>query len=83
MQEHVLFVITGEFFEFFYIPVNVYHSLINNVNKIYRFFHRYLALRKRMLGLDTLKYSDMYTEVVKGVDLKYTYDEAQKLIMNR
>jgi oligoendopeptidase F len=65
----------------FNIPVSVYHSLIDNVNKNLPVFHRYLALRKRMLGLDTLKYSDMYTDVVKGVELKYTYEEAQKLII--
>lgn len=63
------------------IPVSVYHSLIENVNKNLPVFHRYLALRKRMLGLETLKYSDMYVEPVKGLDLKYSYDEAQKLII--
>lgn len=63
------------------IPVSVYHSLIDNVNKNLPVFHRYLALRKRMLGLETFKYSDMYVEPVKGLDLKYTYDEAQKLII--
>ncbi|HEX2933842.1 MAG TPA: oligoendopeptidase F [Bacteroidales bacterium] len=63
------------------IPVSVYHSLVENVNKNLPVFHRYLALRKRMLGLQTLKYSDMYVEPVKGLDLKYTYDEAQKLII--
>ena len=34
-----------------------------------------------MMGLDTLKYLDLYAPAVKGVDLKYTYDEAQKLIL--
>jgi oligoendopeptidase F len=63
------------------IPTNVYHSLIDNVNKNLPTFHRYLALRKKMLGLDTLKYSDMYTSVVKDIDLKYSYQEAQKLII--
>lgn len=64
------------------IPVSVYHSLIDNVNKNLPVFHRYLALRKRMLGLDTLKYSDMYASVVKDVDLKYSYDEAQQIIID-
>jgi oligoendopeptidase F len=64
------------------IPVSVYHSLVDNVNKNLPTFHRYLALRKRMLGLDTLRYSDMYTSVVKDLDLKYTYEEAQKLIID-
>lgn len=64
------------------IPVSVYHSLIDNVNKNLPVFHRYLALRKRMLGLDTLKYSDMYASVVKNVELNYKYDEAQKIIVD-
>ena len=64
------------------IPISVYHSLIENVHKNLPVFHRYLALRKRMLGIDTLKYSDMYTSVVKNIELNYTYDEAQKLIIS-
>jgi oligoendopeptidase F len=62
------------------IPVSVYHSLIDNVNKNLPTFHRYLLLRKRMLGFDTLKYSDVYMPVVKDVTLNYTYEEAQKLV---
>jgi oligoendopeptidase F len=64
------------------IPESVYHSLVENVNRNLPTFYRYLALRKRMLGLDTLKYSDMYTPVVNGIDLKYSYEDAQKLIID-
>ncbi len=64
------------------IPVEVYHSLVDNVNKNLPTFHRYLALKKRMMGLDTLKYSDLYAPAVKGVELKYSYEEAQKLILD-
>ncbi|MDP4209940.1 MAG: oligoendopeptidase F [Bacteroidota bacterium] len=63
------------------IPVSVYHSLIDNVNKNLPTFHRYLALRKRMLGLDTLKYSDMYIPVVKDIKLEYKFEEAKGLIL--
>ncbi|MBN2347407.1 MAG: oligoendopeptidase F [Bacteroidales bacterium] len=63
------------------IPVDVYHSLIDNVNKNLGTFHRYLKLKKRMMGLDTLKYSDLYAPAVKGVDLKYNYDEAKALLL--
>lgn len=64
------------------IPANVYHSLVENVNKNLPTFHRYLALKKRMMGLDTLKYSDLYAPAVKGVELKYNYTEAQELILS-
>jgi oligoendopeptidase F len=63
------------------IPVEVYHALITNVNNNLPTFHRYLNLRKRMLGLDTLKYSDLYTPVVKGVDLQYTIEQARQNIL--
>ena len=63
------------------IPTSVYTSLIENVNKNLPAFHRYLAIKKRMLGVDTLKYSDMYAPVVKDIDLKYSYDEATAIIL--
>jgi oligoendopeptidase F len=66
----------------FNIPEAVYHSLIQNVNDNLPTFHRYLELRKRMLGVDTLKYSDLYAPVVKNVDLEYSYDQAKKIILD-
>ncbi|MDP3180561.1 MAG: M3 family oligoendopeptidase, partial [Bacteroidota bacterium] len=63
------------------IPVEIYHSLVDNVNKSLPAFHRYLKIKKRMLGVDTLKYLDLYAPVVKNIDLKYTYEEATKIIL--
>jgi oligoendopeptidase F len=63
------------------IPVEVYHALIDNVNKNLPAFHRYLKIKKRMMGVDTLKYLDLYAPVVKDVDLKYSYDEASKIVL--
>lgn len=63
------------------IPVQVYHSLIENVNKNLGTFHRYLRLRKRILGLNELHYYDLYAPLLKDVDLKYTVEEAQKHIL--
>jgi len=64
------------------IPIEVYLALIENVNSNLDSFHRYLKLKKRMLGVETLKYSDLYAPVVKGIDLKYTFDEAKKLAID-
>jgi oligoendopeptidase F len=64
------------------IPTAVYKALIENVNNSLPTFHRYLKLKKRMMKVDTLKYSDVYAPAVDGVDLKYTYDEAKKLIVD-
>jgi len=63
------------------IPVKVYHSLIENVNNNLPAFHRYLAIKKRMLNVDTLKYLDLYAPVVKDVNLKFTYEEAKALVL--
>ena len=41
------------------IPTEVYHSLIENVNENLPAFHRYLKIKKRMMGVDTLKYLDL------------------------
>ena len=64
------------------IPVEVYSALIENVNNNLDSFHRYLNLKKRMLGVDTLKYSDVYAPVVKDVDLQYSFEEAKQLVLD-
>ncbi|MHC4478383.1 MAG: oligoendopeptidase F [Planctomycetota bacterium] len=64
------------------IPTQVYMALIENVNNNLDTFHRYLNLKKRMLGVDTLQYSDLYAPAVKGVDLEYTFDEAKALVVD-
>ena len=63
------------------VPTTVYHNLIENVNKNLPAFHRYLNIKKRMLGVDTLRYYDLYAPAVKEVDLKKTYDEAAATIL--
>jgi oligoendopeptidase F len=64
------------------IPVEVYHGLVRNVRENLDTFHRYLRLRRRMLGVDTLKYSDLYAPVVKGLDRRYTFDEGKELYLD-
>ncbi len=63
------------------IPVEVYHSLIENVHRALPTFHRYLALKQRLMQLDTLKYSDIYAPAVADVELSYSYEEAQQLVL--
>ena len=64
------------------IPVSVYTRLIDGVNRSLPTFHRYLRLRKRMMGItDDLHYYDLYAPLVASVDLKYTPDEAQKHVL--
>ncbi len=63
------------------ISTDVYHSLIENVNKNLDAFHRYLKIKKRMLGVDTIKYLDLYAPVVKDINLEYSYEEAQDMVL--
>jgi oligoendopeptidase F len=58
------------------IPVSVYARLIDGVNRHLPSFHRYLGLRKRMLGVDRLHYYDLYAPLVGSVDLAYTPEQA-------
>ena len=64
------------------IPLEVYSSLIENVNKNLPSFHRYLNLKRRMMGSDTLFYYDLYAPAVAGIENEYTYDEAQKIVLS-
>ncbi|OFV94538.1 MAG: oligoendopeptidase F [Acidobacteria bacterium RIFCSPLOWO2_12_FULL_65_11] len=63
------------------IPVSVYSRLIDGVNRNLPAFHRYLRLRKRMMGVDELHYYDLYAPLVGSVNLQYTPEEAQKHVL--
>jgi len=58
------------------IPVAVYQNLITGVHARLETMHRYLDIRRRLLGLQDLHYYDLYAPVVKELDLSYSYEEA-------
>ena len=63
------------------IPVSVYRQLIADVHANLPTLHRYLRLRQRMMGVDTLGYEDLYAPIVKEVDLHYTPEQAMDLVL--
>ena len=64
------------------IPVAVYMRLIEGVEKALPTFHRYLGLRRRMLGIaDDLHYYDLYAPLVADVRLEYTPEQAEAHIL--
>jgi oligoendopeptidase F len=63
------------------IPVAVYKNLISGVHANLDTLHRYLGIRKKLLGLDDLHYYDLYAPVVKEIDLNYAYEEAVDHVM--
>jgi oligoendopeptidase F len=62
------------------IPVSVYDNLLATVDRNLPVLHRYLRLRKRLLGLDDLHMYDLYVPMVKDVEYKVAYDEAQQQV---
>jgi len=63
------------------IPTTVYTRLIDGVNRGLPTFHRYLNLRRKMMGVSELHYYDLYAPLVSSVDLSYTVDEAEKQVL--
>ncbi|WP_062048071.1 oligoendopeptidase F [Bacillus sp. JCM 19034] len=63
-----------------HIPEVVYDQLVESVNKRLDLLHRYVKLRKKVLGVDELHMYDLYTPLVKDVDMKIPYEEAKELV---
>lgn len=64
-----------------HIPEKVYDNLIEAVRRHMPAMYRYVALRKRMLGVDELHYYDLYAPLVSGVDRQYSYETAQQMVL--
>lgn len=60
-----------------HIPESVHDTLIRVVNDHLPLLHRYMALRKKMLKVDTLHMYDLYTPITGETGLKYTFEEAE------
>lgn len=63
------------------IPESVYDNLVKTVNDNLHLLHRYVKLRKKVLGLEELHMYDLYTPLVKDVKMEVTYNEAKDLIL--
>lgn len=62
------------------IPVAVYEQLIEAVHEKLPSMYRYVALRKKLLGLDELHMYDVYVPMIEGVDKKISYEEAKAIV---
>ncbi len=61
------------------IPVSVYHNLIKTVNDNLESLHKWAALKKKILGYDTLYPYDLYVSLVPNQNREYSYEEAMAL----
>lgn len=63
------------------IPESVYENLVATVNQGLPAFHKYLQLRKKLLGVDQLQMWDIYTPLVPEMNKQIPYDEAVETII--
>lgn len=62
------------------IPEAVYDNLIETVHRHLPDLHRYMALRKKILGVEHLHMYDLYVPLVAEVDQKIPYEEAKETV---
>lgn len=60
------------------VPTTVYDTLIKEVNSHLDLLHRYVALRKKILGLKDLQMYDMYVPLTGEPVLSYNFNEAKE-----
>ncbi|HYO50034.1 MAG TPA: oligoendopeptidase F [Chloroflexia bacterium] len=62
------------------IPVSVYENLISAVHDKMHLMDRYMALRKRILGVDELHMYDLHVPLVPEVDASIQYGKAVEMV---
>jgi len=62
------------------IPVSVYDNLVDTVRDNLGALHRYLRLRKKLLGLDDLHMYDLYVPMVPEVEYKVSFEQAKERV---
>lgn len=59
----------------------VYKNLLESVTENCAVMHRYIADRKKIMGVDRLYFYDIYAPLVGNADVKMPYDEAFKYVI--
>jgi oligoendopeptidase F len=59
----------------------IYHTLIDTVRAHAPALHRYVELRKRIMGVDELHLYDLYVPMVEGGDRDIPYAEGAKMML--
>lgn len=62
------------------IPLDVYHNLIAQVHDALPTMHKYIELRKKVLGVDELKMYDIYVPLVKLPKNVIKFEEAVEIM---
>ena len=62
------------------VPVSVYDNLIEAVHRHMDKMHRYVRLRKKLLGVDVLHFYDVYTPLLKDEPAKIPFAQAKQTV---
>ena len=62
------------------VPTSVYLNLIEAVHQNLDKMHRYVRLRKKLLGVDELHFYDIYTPLLADVDKRIPFAQAKQTV---
>ena len=62
------------------VPTSVYLNLIEAVHQNLDMMHRYVRLRKKLLGVDELHFYDIYTPLLADMDQKIPFAQAKQTV---
>ncbi len=62
------------------VPTSVYLNLIEAVHRNLDKMHRYVRLRKKLLGVDELHFYDVYAPLIADVDKKIPFEQAKQTV---
>lgn len=62
------------------VPVSVYDNLIEAVHRNMDKMHRYVRLRKKLLGVEELHFYDVYTPLLKDEPAKIPFAQAKQTV---
>ncbi len=63
------------------VPPQVYHALLEAIDRNLATIHRYTGLKRKVLGLDPLCEYDVAVPLFTGGEFKFTYDEACAVLL--
>ncbi|MBZ9636521.1 oligoendopeptidase F [Clostridium sp. FP1] len=64
------------------IPVGVYHNVVDTINNNLSSLHKYVSLKKKLLGLDEIHMYDLYVSIVDAKEDHIEYEDAVKIVLD-
>ena len=62
------------------VDKKVYDNLITSMHSTFEPLHKYIALRKKLMGVETLNMYDLYVSIFEDADISCEYEEAVELV---